>query len=316
MRNFVSQLSKVFRRACLALVIAASCCSAVQAQPQWLEANQISLRYELTGSGKNTVVLLHEIGMSIEGWDEIMPGIGKGRRVLRYDQRGFGQSEKIRGPITLADEVADLRGLLDGLRINEPVVLVGAAIGGTIAAKFAAMYPERVKGLVLLSPVFRVQPARPAGAAASVAAPAVPVSAGPAGGRNMDTATLIETQGVRAYLAQQLDNLYPAALRTHPERLARFYGIQLASDPTSRAAIVRMISQNGDVSADLPKISCPTLVVATSLFPLGPAANIKPIADAIANARFIDLPTGHLAALESPEMVVPMLVKFFSEIGG
>lgn len=287
--------------------------STAQAAPQWLEANQTSLRYEMTGSGKSTVVLLHEIGMSIEGWDEIMPALNKGYRVLRYDQRGFGQSEKIRGPITLADEVADLRGLLDGLKLNEPVFLVGAAIGGTIAAKFAALYPERVKGLVLLSPVFRVQAARPAGAAAP--APTAAPAPAAAGGRNMDTATLIETQGMRAYLEQQLDNLYPAALRTNPQRLARFYGIQLASDPNSRAAIVRMISQNGDVSADLPKITCPTLVVATSLFPLGPAANIKLIADAIANARFIDLPTGHLAALESPEMVAPMLTKFFTDVG-
>ncbi|MGC3980477.1 MAG: alpha/beta hydrolase [Steroidobacteraceae bacterium] len=306
--------SALFKSTLVGGVLGMMLASSANAEDRWIEANNVSLRYELSGNGKTTVVLLHEIGMSIEGWDEVVPSLSKGYKVLAYDQRGFGQSEKIRGPVTLADEVNDLRGLLDGLKLNEPVILVGGAIGGSIAVKFAAQYPDRVKGLVILSPVFRAPTARLAGAAMP-AAPA-PTAAPAAGARpaTTDTATLIETQGVRAYLEQQLDNLYPAVLRTDPKRLARFYGIQMASDPTSRAAIVRMISQNGDVSADLPKIACPTLVVATSLFPLGPAANVKPIADIIPKARFVDLPTGHLAALESPEMVVQMLTKFFAEI--
>lgn len=300
-------------------ILAAMLPTTTLAAQQWLEANQASLRYELSGNGKSTVVLLHEIGMSLEGWDEIMPAISKGRQVLRYDQRGFGQSEKIRGPFTMADEVEDLRGLLDGLQIEGPVTLIGGAIGATIALKFAVKYPERVRGLVLLSPIFN--PPTAAGAApTAISRAATPtlMPTAPAGNapRNMDTATLIETQGVRVYLEQQLDNLYPASLRTQPQRLARFYGIQLASDPTSRATVVRMAGQSGDVSADLSKVQCPSLVVATSMFGLRPAATVKAIADAMPKATFIDLPTGHLAALESPELVGPMLVKFLSEVGG
>ncbi len=98
--------------------------------------------------------------------------------------------------------------------------LVGGAIGATIALKFAVKYPQCVNGLVLLSPTFN-----PPQTGGMSAAPAVmPASAAqPAGAaRKVDTTTLIEAQGVRVYLKQQLENFYPASLRTHPQRLARF----------------------------------------------------------------------------------------------
>jgi len=50
---------------------------------QWLEANGTILRYQLVGSDNPTVVLIHEMTSGLETWDEILPEVARGRRVLR-----------------------------------------------------------------------------------------------------------------------------------------------------------------------------------------------------------------------------------------
>lgn len=76
--------------------------------------------------------------------------------VVLYDQRGHGRSERPPRGYTLADSVADLSALLDGLGIDEPVALVGNSYGGTIALAFALAHPERTAGLGLVEAHFCV----------------------------------------------------------------------------------------------------------------------------------------------------------------
>lgn len=83
----------------------------------WIEANGASLRYELSGSGKETLVLVHEAGGCLESYEDALPGLEKEFCVLRYDQRGFGFSEKVR-ELNFETVVADLAGLLDALKIT------------------------------------------------------------------------------------------------------------------------------------------------------------------------------------------------------
>ena len=62
----------------------------MKTQMEWIEVNGTSLRYELAGSGAETVVFVHELGGCIESWNETLPAFQAGFRSLRYDQRGFG----------------------------------------------------------------------------------------------------------------------------------------------------------------------------------------------------------------------------------
>ena len=52
-------------------------------QRGWAIANGKSLRFELSGAGNSTLVLIHEIGMCLESWDEVLPLLGPGHQVLR-----------------------------------------------------------------------------------------------------------------------------------------------------------------------------------------------------------------------------------------
>ncbi len=108
----------------------------------WIEVNGTSLRYDLTGSGDRTLVLVHEMGGTLESWDQVLPVLAPGRRILRYDTRGAGLSEKIRGPVTFDTMTDDLAALLAALGIAGKVALAGCAVGAGIALHFAARFPE------------------------------------------------------------------------------------------------------------------------------------------------------------------------------
>ncbi len=73
---------------------------------QFIEVNGAALRCELSGGGASTVVLVHEMGGTLESWDVVAPRLAAKRRVLRYDTRGAGLSEKVRGALTF-DTMAD-----------------------------------------------------------------------------------------------------------------------------------------------------------------------------------------------------------------
>lgn len=78
------------------------------------------------------------------------PVIRAGARVLMYDLRGHGRSERTPTGYTARDGASDLCALLDAAGVTEPVYLVGNSFGGVIAARTAIAAPERVAGLALI----------------------------------------------------------------------------------------------------------------------------------------------------------------------
>jgi len=121
----------------------------------FIEANGVSLRYAVEGSGR-PIVLIHEMGGTLESWSLLAPLLAVKRRVVRYDTRGAGFSEKIRGVLSVDTMTDDLIALLDGLGITGKVALAGTAVGGAIALHTAARFPDRVVAVVATSPAVRM----------------------------------------------------------------------------------------------------------------------------------------------------------------
>ena len=136
---------------------------------EFREINGIGLRYELSGRGDHTLVLVHEMGGSLESWDDIAPRFAKSRRVLRYDTRGAGMSQKVRGELVIGTMAQDIAAMLDHLGITGKVALAGIAVGGAIALHFAARYPERTSAVAVGSPATGMAPDRRAAALERVA---------------------------------------------------------------------------------------------------------------------------------------------------
>nr|WP_232519301.1 alpha/beta fold hydrolase [Caballeronia insecticola] len=98
------------------------------------------------------VVLLHGIGSGAASWVRQLDALGAKRRVLAWDAPGYGVSTPVRAASPVASDYANaLRAWLDALDIAR-CVLVGHSLGAIIAGSFAAAMPERVAGLLLISP--------------------------------------------------------------------------------------------------------------------------------------------------------------------
>ena len=262
---------------------------------QWIEVNGASLRYELSGGGAQTLVLVHELGGMLESWDAVLPALRQKYRVLRYDQRGFGLSEKFKGALTLDMMAADLAGLLDGLGITAPCHVAGMALGGGIALGFAARYPQRMARLAVSSPAVGNSETSKAGTLAR--------------------ADAVERDGMRGVCETSLARSYPEILRGDAARFATYRLRWLANATDGFAAINRMLA-GMDMAADYAKITCPTLVLSAEHDMLRPPAVIEPIAQAIPNVRYVETKSGHFMAVQTPELFLEHVLPFLGEYNG
>jgi pimeloyl-ACP methyl ester carboxylesterase len=73
--------------------------------------------------------------------------------LIAFDRPGYGCSDRAKGPRTPEVNAHELRALLNGLKVSGPVILIGHSLGGLYAQQFARLYPDSVRGLILLDPV-------------------------------------------------------------------------------------------------------------------------------------------------------------------
>jgi 3-oxoadipate enol-lactonase len=262
----------------------------------WIEANGASLRYDLSGGGSPTLVLIHEVGGSLESFDETVSAFQPAFRVLRYDQRGFGLSEKTRA-ITMDGIVADLVALLDALSLPEPVHLAGCAMGAAIALAFAGRYPQRVSRIV-------------------AASPATWANASPAASRKRIEDT--ERGGLRAVAQVSLNASYPESMRALDRaRFERFRRRWLGNDPAAMVAILRMsTAPEFDLSGDLARITAPTLVIGCTHDGIRPPEMVAKVAASIPGARYVEANSGHFMAVQTPQLFVELARPFLQNAAG
>lgn len=111
------------------------------------EVNGVNIWYRFSGEGE-TIVQIGGAVSAHEGYATITPGLSEHYRVLDYDHRGYGSSDRPSQRYTLDTWADDLAGLLDALGIDKTHVH-GGSMGSFIAINFAARYPERVDKLLL-----------------------------------------------------------------------------------------------------------------------------------------------------------------------
>jgi pimeloyl-ACP methyl ester carboxylesterase len=119
--------------------------------------NGVTLHVQQLGAtgrpAQPTIVLLHGIATdSLASWYFTVgkPLADAGLRVVMYDLRGHGRSERPPTGYRLEEFVGDLAELLPALDIAEPVYLLGNSFGGTIGYSYAVEFPDRVAGLAVI----------------------------------------------------------------------------------------------------------------------------------------------------------------------
>jgi 3-oxoadipate enol-lactonase len=255
----------------------------------FIELGGVGLRYELSGRGDRTLVLVHEMGGTLESWDDIAPRFADSRRVLRYDTRGAGLSQKVRGELGIDTMADDIAALLDAFGIAGKVALAGIAVGGAIALHFAARYPERISAVAVGSPATAVAPDRRAAALERVAR--------------------IEAAGMAFAVEDAMLNGYAPELRGDIKRFERYRARWLGNDPLSYATIWRMLA-GLDMQGELAGLRCPVLVIGGSFDRVRPPPLAEGVAKSIPGARYIELRTGHYMAVQTPDLVFDCVDEF------
>ncbi len=120
--------------------------AAPETQAGFAPINGARIYYEIAGEGQ-PLVMIHAGVADHRQWNNEFEYFARRCRVVRYDQRGFGQSKPVEGAFS---HLADLTALLDTLDVHQPVVLIGCSMGGRLAMDFALTYPTRAKALIMV----------------------------------------------------------------------------------------------------------------------------------------------------------------------
>jgi 3-oxoadipate enol-lactonase len=123
-------------------------------------ANGVELSYEIPGSGAEWIVLLNGVAMSIAHWKPLVERLPARYRFLLHDFRGQLLSPDVPGKPgvqRLEDHVEDLRALMDAVGV-ERAHMVGTSYGAEVAMLFAITHPRRTASLVSIDGVSELDP--------------------------------------------------------------------------------------------------------------------------------------------------------------
>lgn len=114
-----------------------------------VHVNDIDMYYELAGAGPPLVVIPGLAG-DISEWHAITDPLAERFRVLAFDNRGGGQTDKPDAPYTIEQMASDAAGLLRAVGVG-PATVLGVSMGGRVALALALDHPELVSRLILVS---------------------------------------------------------------------------------------------------------------------------------------------------------------------
>ncbi len=197
-------------------------------------------------------------------------------RVIEWDKRGVGLSDRAVGTPTLEDRMDDVRAVMDAVG-SQRAVIFGASDTAAMALLFAATYPERTLGLILISPLVRGSwaPDFPWGTTRE----------------EFERAQRLSEQdwGSPAHVDRVVARLAPSRLQD--EAFKRWFGrvIRFGSSPSSDLALARMNFEL-DVRPALSAVHVPTLVMHCPEDRYIRSENAEYVAAHVAGARLVSVP--------------------------
>ena len=265
---------------------------------EYARNGDVSIAYQVIGDGPIDLLLVPfinnlEYAWTHPLWPRAYERLASFSRLVSFDKRGTGLSDRFGELPTLETRMEDLRAVLDAVG-SERAALLGSFEGNHLAALFAATYPERTSALVLYNPVARF-----------VSAPDYPW-----GQTREEWGRLVELVaerwGQRAFFEDMLRSTDPSL--AEDEAFRRWYVSQfrVAASPGSAAAFYRMMMET-DIRDVLPAIRVPTLVCYRDDY-AGPSGFV---AERIPSARAVEFPgIGYIAS--APPEVFDEIERFLS----
>ena len=255
----------------------------------------IEIYYEIHGQGPQTLVMIRGLGSNLTAWYEQVPELAKHFRVVVFDNRGAGRTDKPDAPYSIAQMAADTAGLLDALKI-ERIALLGISMGGMIAQEFALAHQDRLSCLVLGCTHFGGKEA------VSAAAPVI------------EALIASEKANPEQRKLQMRSGFTENAIANRREVIDQHEKVrmQYLIPPFAYQRQIQAV-MGFDASARLDTLRVPTLVLTGVDDILVPPQNSKLIASRIPGATLKELPGAHLFFTEYPQEFNAAVIAFVKE---
>lgn len=258
------------------------------------------LRLRLKDTGPRdapAVILMHGLGASLEAWEPWAQALSARFRVIRLDLPGFGLTgTDPTGDYADARTIKILVDLMDQLRVDR-ASLIGNSLGGRIAWNFAALHPNRVTRLILVSPD-------------GFASPGFAYDTPPETPFMMRALPYVAPRGV---LKSSLAAAYARPQKLSEATVTRYRDMMLA--PGVRTAILARMDQTilRDPAPILARITAPTLLLWGEKDAMIPISNAADYLRLLPGATLVRLPDlGHVPFEEDPVTSLPPVERFLS----
>lgn len=263
-----------------------------------IQANGITLAYETFGHGR-PLLLIAGVGYGAWFWRRVVPGLAAHFRVITFDNRGAGASDKPDGPYTVPMMAADTAGLLDALTIKDAFVM-GHSLGGFIAQELAITRPDLVSRLILAS----------TNHGGMQVIPITPEAMTVLTDRSGDPVDLVR-RGIAIAAA-------PGFAETHPELVKELLDYRLTQPVPPAPYTAQVMAGAGmaalteaQVAQRMAAIRVPVLILFGEFDHVVPPGNAQLMAARLPHAQIKIIPnTGHIFPIEDPQSTAQAITEW------
>jgi pimeloyl-ACP methyl ester carboxylesterase len=270
-------------------------------ETRYAKSGDVLIAYQVTGHGDDTLVLAPGTVSHLDmDWEiplraDFIQRLSSMFRLIRFDKRGTGLSDRPTAMATLEQRADDIRAVMDAVGVGSAIIL-GVSEGASMAAMFAATYPERTRALLIWGGMARF----------------VATEDHPWGMSREESDRLIQDMQSNWpsewYIRGPGAGFGPDAEDALVQLFIR-YG-RAAASPSAAAAYERMNAEI-DIRPILGAIKVPTLVMNRTGDPVAACDAARDLAKRISGARFVEFPGNtHSMQAIAPEKVLAEIQAF------
>jgi 3-oxoadipate enol-lactonase len=245
-----------------------------------VNANGITINYQIDGpEGAPWLVFSNSLATSIAMWDEQAVLLKNSFRVLRYDQRGHGDTEAPAGRYPFDTLLADALGLLDALSI-EKTHFAGLSMGGATALGLAERHPDRFDRIIVCDS---------------------PCQSTPQSSQQWeDRIAVAQKDGMEALVEPTIARWFPAeTVAKNPPHVDRVRAMIRATPVDGFIGCAAALAAH-DYASAVAVVRCPVLFMAGEKDGATPAA-MRKLNEKLGGSRFVELAgAGHISNMDRP----------------